>query len=89
MEKPMKKPKLPNTDSIQKLAQFWDTHDLTDFEEELEEVADGVCPRTRHDHDRRAFGSAASQSHREDGARPRRFAATARPRLGAAKDQSA
>jgi hypothetical protein len=23
--------KLPNTDSIEELARFWDTHDLTDF----------------------------------------------------------
>ena len=28
----MKKAKLPKTDSIQKLAEFWDTHDLTEFE---------------------------------------------------------
>ncbi len=35
----MKKPKLPDTDSIEKLAEFWDTHDLSDFEDELEEVA--------------------------------------------------
>lgn len=35
----MKKPKLPKMDSIQKLAEFWDTHDATDFEAELEEVA--------------------------------------------------
>ena len=33
---------LPETDSIQKLVQFWDTHDLTDFEDELEEVAEPV-----------------------------------------------
>jgi hypothetical protein len=31
MEKAMKKSKLPQTDSIQKLAEFWDSHDLTDF----------------------------------------------------------
>ena len=43
----MKKPKLPKTDSIQKLAEFWDTHDLTDFECELEEVADPVFARER------------------------------------------
>jgi predicted DNA binding CopG/RHH family protein len=29
---------IPKTDSIEALAQFWDTHDLTDFEDELEEV---------------------------------------------------
>jgi len=36
----MNNPKIPETDSIQELAQFWDTHDLTDFEDELEEVRD-------------------------------------------------
>lgn len=41
----MKKSKLPQTDSIQKLAEFWDTHDLTDFEDELEEVAEPVFVR--------------------------------------------
>ena len=45
MEKPTKKAKLPKTDSIEKLAQFWDTHDLTDFEDELVEVADPVFVR--------------------------------------------
>ena len=34
--------KIPQTDSIEKLAEFWDSHDVTDFEEELEEVADPV-----------------------------------------------
>jgi len=38
--------KLPQTDSIQELAQFWDTHDLTDFEDQLEEVAGPVFERT-------------------------------------------
>lgn len=41
----MKKPKLPKTDSIQKLAQFWDTHDLTDFEGELKPVTKPVFMR--------------------------------------------
>ena len=36
---------LPRTDSIQELAEFWDTHDLTDFEEELEEVKEPVFQR--------------------------------------------
>ena len=36
---------LPKTDSIQELAQFWDTHDLTDFEDELEEVTEPVFER--------------------------------------------
>jgi hypothetical protein len=38
----MKSEHIPKTDSIQELAQFWDTHDLTDFENELEEVIDDV-----------------------------------------------
>jgi hypothetical protein len=37
--------KLPQTDSIQELARFWDTHDLTDFDSELEEVGDAVFER--------------------------------------------
>lgn len=38
----MKTSKLPQTDSIQELAKFWETHDLTDFEDELEEVTEPV-----------------------------------------------
>lgn len=34
----MKAAKIPPTDSIAELAHFWDTHDLTDFEEQLEVV---------------------------------------------------
>jgi hypothetical protein len=34
----MNKAKIPQTDSIEELAHFWDTHDLTDFEDELEQV---------------------------------------------------
>ncbi len=42
----MKTQELPQTDSIQELAQFWDTHDFTDFEDELEEVTEPVfAPR--------------------------------------------
>ena len=41
----MKTSKMPHTDSIEELAQFWDTHDLTDLEEELEEVEDKVFER--------------------------------------------
>jgi len=46
MESVMKTEALPQTDSIQELAQFWDTHDLTDFEGELEEVTEPVFERT-------------------------------------------
>jgi hypothetical protein len=38
----MKTQRLPQTDSIQELAHFWDTHDLTDFEDQLEEVTEPV-----------------------------------------------
>ena len=41
----MSTPSLPQTDSIQELAKFWDTHDLTDFKDELEEVTDPVFER--------------------------------------------
>jgi hypothetical protein len=43
----MKTQALAQIDSIRELAQFWDTHDLTDFEDELEEVSEPVfSPRT-------------------------------------------
>jgi predicted DNA binding CopG/RHH family protein len=45
MAKPMKRNKLPKTDSIEKLAKFWDTHDVTDFEQDLEEATDVVFER--------------------------------------------
>ena len=45
MEKPMNSQRLPQTDSIQELANFWDTHDVTEFEDELEEVGERVFER--------------------------------------------
>ncbi|MGH8592508.1 MAG: CopG family antitoxin [Gammaproteobacteria bacterium] len=45
LEKTMKTAKLPQTDSIEELARFWDMHDLTDFEEQLEEVTEPVFER--------------------------------------------
>jgi len=41
----MKTEALPETDSIQEVAQFWDTHDVTDFEDELKEVSQPVFER--------------------------------------------
>ena len=41
----MNTPKIPHSDSIAELARFWDTHDLTDFEDEIEEVLDPVFER--------------------------------------------
>jgi len=34
--------KIPKTDSIEELARFWNMHDLTDFEDQLEEVTEPV-----------------------------------------------
>ena len=45
MEEPMNAARLPKTDSIQELANFWDTHDVTEFEDELEEVSERVFER--------------------------------------------
>jgi hypothetical protein len=42
----MKMNKLPQTDSIQELARFWEKHDLADFEDELEEVTEPVFKRS-------------------------------------------
>lgn len=36
---------LPPTDSIEELAHFWDTHDLTEFEDDLEEVVGSAFER--------------------------------------------
>ena len=41
----MKKTTLPKMDSINALAEFWDAHDLTDYEDEMEEVAEPVFVR--------------------------------------------
>lgn len=41
----MNKKRLPDTDSINELARFWDQHDITDFEDELEEVSEPVFRR--------------------------------------------
>ena len=41
----MTRTNIPQTDSIQELAHFWDMHDLTDFEGELEEVSEPVFER--------------------------------------------
>ena len=36
---------IPTTDSIEELARFWDTHDLTDLEDQLEEVSEPIFER--------------------------------------------
>jgi predicted phosphatase len=45
MEEPMSILNIPQTDSIQELARFWDTHDVTDFEDQLEVVEEPVFQR--------------------------------------------
>lgn len=54
----MKTSKLPRTDSIQELARFWDTHDLTDFDDELEEVTEPVFVRDAAELDRAKIDAA-------------------------------
>ena len=41
----MRSQRIPKTDSIEELARFWDAHDVTDFEEELEEVTESAFAR--------------------------------------------
>lgn len=41
----MKVTQLPATDSIEELARFWDSHDVTAFENHLEEVTEPVFER--------------------------------------------
>ena len=47
MAEPMTTAKIPKTDSIREMADFWDTHDLTDFESEMEEVTEPVLEREK------------------------------------------
>jgi hypothetical protein len=44
MERTMKE-RIPKTDSIQELASFWQDHDVTDFEDELQEVQEATFQR--------------------------------------------
>jgi hypothetical protein len=45
MEYAMKAKKIEKTASIEQLAKFWGAHDLTEFQDELEEVAEPVFVR--------------------------------------------
>jgi hypothetical protein len=45
MEETMRNQRIPETDSIEQLSAFWDTHDLTDFEDQLEEVTEPIFAR--------------------------------------------
>jgi len=44
----MKPQRIPQTDSIEELAHFWDSHCVTDVEDELEEVTGPVFERSDH-----------------------------------------
>ena len=43
----MKAHRIPNIDSVEELSRFWDTHDLTDFEDQLEEVRTPIFARRK------------------------------------------
>jgi hypothetical protein len=45
MAKAMKSRNIPKGDSIDELARFWAAHDLTEFEDQLEEVGEPVFER--------------------------------------------
>jgi predicted DNA binding CopG/RHH family protein len=45
MDKSVKSPKLPKMDSIQELARFWQNHEVTEFENDMEEVTEPVFVR--------------------------------------------
>lgn len=46
METKMNRDPFPETDSIRALAEFWDTYEVTDYEDDLEEVTEPVFART-------------------------------------------
>ena len=41
----MTNPRIPQTDSIEELARFWSCHDVTEFEDQLEEGSEPVVER--------------------------------------------
>ncbi len=47
MEKIIRRQRLPDTDSVEELARFWDNHDLTDFVDDLQEVREPVFVRAK------------------------------------------
>ena len=47
MEKIIRRQRLPDTDSVEELARFWDNHDLTDFGHDLHEVSEPVFVRAK------------------------------------------
>ena len=43
----MRSERIPDTDSIEELSRFWDSHDLTEFEDQLVEVRTPVFTRRK------------------------------------------
>ncbi len=43
----MKELKIPQCDSIRELGRFWDTHDLTDYGDQLGEVTDTIFEKSK------------------------------------------
>ena len=43
----MSSKKIPKTDSIQELAQFWDNNDLTEFDDQLQEASEPIFVREK------------------------------------------
>jgi hypothetical protein len=72
MERAMNKPRLPKTDSIQKLATFWDTHDLTDFEDDLVAIDTPVFVRGKAQSSRQARAAGARKRRTARGTRATR-----------------
>jgi len=73
--------KIPKGDSIDKLARFWATHDLTEFEDQLEEVAEPVF-------ERKSFPLIAVRLHPQEAAAVKRVAKQG-PRCPAGNPDSA
>jgi len=46
----MRSPKMPTADSIAELAKFWDSYDLIEFDDQLEEVTEPVFERKQGNH---------------------------------------
>ncbi|MCG8450559.1 MAG: BrnA antitoxin family protein [Pirellulales bacterium] len=43
----MMREELPKTDSIKELSSFWEKHDLTDFDDQLEEVTESIFEKSK------------------------------------------
>ena len=80
---------MPKTDSIQKLATFWQRHDVTDFEDDLEEVPRPVFQRAyvvgvplSGDEHQAVRSAAASRGLERGSVDPRMDQRKAAPRVG-------